>query len=871
LRTGLGLLRRSFATAQEVGDLQYAAFSYDRLVTFLLAAGEPLGDVQREAEMGLEFTRTTKFAYVTDIIIGQLRFIRTLCGLTPSLSSFSDAKFDEGEFEQHLEADPHLVFATCWYWIRKLQARFYAGDYAAALAAAAKAEPLLQTGAGHFERAEYIFYGALTWAAEYDSASSGEEVRYRETLVAYHKQIVAWAENCPENFENRAALVGAEVARLEGRVLEAMDLYEQAIHSAHANGFIQNEALANELAARFYLARGFEKIGRTYLREARHCYLRWGAAGKVRQLDELYPQLREDAPLPDATSTIGASLEQLDLATVVKVSQAVSGEIVLSKLVDTTMRTAIEHAGAERGLLILPQGDEYRIDCEATTKGNMVVVNVRSAPVTGATLPESIVRYVTRTKESVILDDASTENRFSEDEYVRQRHLKSVLCLPLVKQGTLTGVLYLENSLAPRVFTSSRLAVLELLTSQAAISLDNARLYADLAQLNAALTQENSDRKKAEEAMRASEQRLQDIIDHTSAVIFVKDLELRYLLVNREYERRHHVRRDEIRGKTDFDIHPYEVAEEVRTKDLQVIEAGAPIQFEEVVPTEQGKRLYICAKFLLRDRNGKPYAVCGIATDISERKQAEDALHQAQAELARVSRITTMEQLAASIAHEINQPLAAVVASGNACLNWLAASPSNLRKAREAVERMVRDGNRAGDVLKRIRALLRKTPLVKSPVNVNEVIREVLALVGGELCKQSVELSTELDLNLPSVTADFVQLQQVLLNLVMNAIESMATTTDRPRALHIQSHLGSRGGRSVVLVSVRDSGVGLTAEEAVQVFEAFYSTKPEGMGMGLWICRSIIEAHGGQLTARPNESGGATFQFVLPSGSEGSA
>jgi predicted ATPase len=174
LRTGLVLLRRSFTTAQEAGDLQYAAFSCDRLVTFLLAAGEPLGDVQREAENGLEFTRTTKFGYVADIIIGQLRFIRTLRGLTPSLFSFSDGEFDESQFERHLEADPHLVFATCWYWIRKLQAYFYAGDYAAALAAASKAEPLLQTGAGHFERAEYFFYGALARSAAYDLASSRE-------------------------------------------------------------------------------------------------------------------------------------------------------------------------------------------------------------------------------------------------------------------------------------------------------------------------------------------------------------------------------------------------------------------------------------------------------------------------------------------------------------------------------------------------------------------------------------------------------------------------------------------------------------------------------------------------------------------------
>jgi C4-dicarboxylate-specific signal transduction histidine kinase len=324
-------------------------------------------------------------------------------------------------------------------------------------------------------------------------------------------------------------------------------------------------------------------------------------------------------------------------------------------------------------------------------------------------------------------------------------------------------------------------------------------------------------------------------------------------------------------AKAIFDILPYEVAKEVRANDVQVIEAGAPIQFEEIVPSEQGNRCNICSKFLLRDRNGKPYAVCGIATDITERRQAEDALQQAQAEIARVSRMTTMEQLAASIAHEVNQPLAAIVTSGNACLNWLVASPPNLRKARGAVERIVRDGNRASDVLKRVRTLLRKAPLVKSPVNVNEVIQEALALVGGELRKHSVELSTELGLNLPSVTADFVQLQQVLLNLIMNAIESMANTTQRPRALHIQSRLGDSARPSAVLVAVRDSGVGLAPGEMEQVFEAFYSTKPEGMGMGLWICRSIIEVHGGQLTARPNDAGGATFQFVLPSSTKDKA
>ena len=257
-------------------------------------------------------------------------------------------------------------------------------------------------------------------------------------------------------------------------------LYEQAIRSARENGFVHVEGVANEVAARFYVARGFEKIAHAYLREARYCYLRWGADGKVRQLDELYPHLREERPVAGPTSTIGAPVEHLDLATVIKVSQAVSSEIVLEKLIDTLMRTAIEHAGAERGLLILPRGEDLRIEAEATTDGDTVTVRLPGASVAGARLPESIVHYVVRTQESVILADASARNPFSADTYIGQHHARSVLCLPWLNQGKLIGVLYLENNLTSHVFTPARIAVLKLLASEAAISLENTRLYGDL-------------------------------------------------------------------------------------------------------------------------------------------------------------------------------------------------------------------------------------------------------------------------------------------------------------------------------------------------------------------------------------------------------
>jgi GAF domain-containing protein len=272
---------------------------------------------------------------------------------------------------------------------------------------------------------------------------------------------------------------------LEGRDLDAGRLYEQAIRSARANGFVHIEALACETAARFYAVRGLEDIAEMYLLKARDGYLRWGADGKVRQLEEMYPQLRTEEPALGPTSTIGASVEHLDLATVIKVSQAISGEIVLEKLLDTLMRTAIEHAGAERGLLILARGAEPRIEAEATTGGETIVVRLCDVPIAAAALPESVLHYVLRVRESVILDDAAAEPSFAADPYIRQRKARSILCLPLINRGKLVGVLYLENNLTPRAFAPARIAVLKLLASQAAISLENTRLYRDLAEREA--------------------------------------------------------------------------------------------------------------------------------------------------------------------------------------------------------------------------------------------------------------------------------------------------------------------------------------------------------------------------------------------------
>ena len=305
-------------------------------------------------------------------------------------------------------------------------------------------------------------------------ASPRGPTRTRSIKVAlqrHEQRLRALAANCPQNFEDRAALVGAEIARLEGRPLDAMDLYEHAIASAGANGLIHNEAIANELAARFYAARGFTTIANAYLREARSCYQRWGADGKVRQLEAHYPFLREPELPPVAAATIAAPIEHLDFATVVKVSQAASGEMVLEKLIDALMHLAIEHAGAERGLLLLLRGNDLRQEAEATIGRDGIIVRQQDEAATA--LPDLIVHYVMRSRAVVLLDDASAHPTYSSDSYVRGRNARSILCLPLVNEARVTGVLYLENNLMSHVFTPDRVTVLKVLASQAAISLEN--------------------------------------------------------------------------------------------------------------------------------------------------------------------------------------------------------------------------------------------------------------------------------------------------------------------------------------------------------------------------------------------------------------
>jgi signal transduction histidine kinase len=454
---------------------------------------------------------------------------------------------------------------------------------------------------------------------------------------------------------------------------------------------------------------------------------------------------------------------------------------------------------------------------------------------------------VIRTRERVVLDDASVGNLYSEDEYVRAKRARSVLCLPIVKQTKLIGALYLENNLTPRAFTSDRVAVLELLASQAAISLENANLYSDL-------HRSYSDLYRSEASL-AEGQRL----SHTGS--FGWNVSSGEIYWSEEtYNIFEHDRAVKPTLELIFKrIHPDDRDLVQQTID-RASEARANLDFEHrlLMPDGSVKYLHVLARALEPSSGNLEYV--GTMMDVTERKRAEEALREAQANLARVSRVTTMGELTGSLAHEIKQPIAAAVTNAKTCLRWLGRDQPDVEEARAAASRMVKDAIRAADIISRIRLQFQKGTLERELVDVNEVIREMIALLESEAMRYNISVRTELAADLPQIMGDRVQLQQVTMNLIINSIDA-TKDVDGTREIAIKSQ---RAENEQLQVSVSDTGIGLPPRQADQIFNPFFTTKPHGTGMGLRISRSIIESHGGRLWAADNSPRGATFQFTLP-------
>ncbi|MFY9987137.1 MAG: AAA family ATPase [Chthoniobacterales bacterium] len=830
MKYGREWLRLASAAAPEVGDLAFAVYNCASIVANLLASGEQLIASQKEAELALRIARKTGYGMVVDFINSQLAYIRALRGLTANLSSLDNPDFDESAAEERLDQEIELGAAKFRFWLRKLQACFHAGDYGGAVAAAKRVQHLAWRSQSFLELAEYPFYSALALAQLYPAAGVDTRIEYLNSIKAHGELLHGWARNCPENFRCLGALVSAEAARLEGRHSEAQSFYVESINSAKKNGFIQNEALANELAAKFYLARGLETVAHTYLRRARHCYQQWGAVAKVRLIDQQNPALALDRSgslkfdAVSITSEAKRSLQPtelvanqtanlLDSATIVKALQAISSEIVLDKLIKTLMKIAVEHAGAQRGLLLLIRNNQPEIEAEAATiNGRVEIVlssaqrsrpaiapgalgqkedqSAESAILLGEAAPQSTLQYVIKTQSTVVLEDAAVRNPFSDDDYFLKTQAKSVLCVPIVRQTKTIGVFYLENNLTNNAFTQERITVLKLLASQAAISLENAHLYADL---------------------RKSEEKYRDLIEVSPDAIFVIDTDLNYVSVNSAGAQLAGCSAEELIGTPisetfvpeDHSLLPARM-EMMKTEPYLRFERDFVRRNGEIVPVE-------VALTTIRGRY-----LQAVLRDISQRKRAEDALR-ASEQVARgqVEALTySLDVLATASEPEkfLGKMLSTIcrLLGGQTASLWLFDESADSLLLRLEVDSL------------RPVEIDRKHPLVHSPASWKEhpIVQELFFTAGPIVCDE-IETDPRLDQQL----REYLMLRETkkflaVPILVGRDVKGMITVGHSERAPYRTEEIGLMQALAhQVMLAIRLTEVGEQSRQAAVLAE----------------------------------------------------
>ncbi|MEG4996720.1 hybrid sensor histidine kinase/response regulator [Microcoleus sp. B4-D4] len=481
-------------SGMETGDIEYACHSIANYCNHLFLSGGELQKLEQEQAKYVAMTIQLKQEYDTLFVKVYQQIVDNLLDKNSDKYHLRGASFNEEELLPGIIASNNgtLLYA---YYAGKMMLSYLFKEFNQTVMIAHLALKYASMGAGLMHMSIYNFYYSLALLALSPKASAKEKEEYLSEVAANQEKMKTWAFHAPCNFQHKYDLVEAEKARILGQPLEASDYYDRAIAGAKEQGYIQEECLANELAAEFYLSRSKDKIARVYLTDAYYGYIRWGAKAIVKDLEARYPQIFSRIAKPETqrsqvgmttTATSGGSAGSLDLATVIKASQALSGEIVLSKLLAKLMKIAIENAGAQSGTFILEKAGNLLIEAYGTVDSDVEVL--QTIPVEKSQqLPISLINYVARTQENVVLNDASCEGTFTADTYIVNQKPKSVLCTPIIHQGKLTGIFYLENNLTTGAFTPDRLEVLQLLSSQAAISIENARLYNDLEAANASL------------------------------------------------------------------------------------------------------------------------------------------------------------------------------------------------------------------------------------------------------------------------------------------------------------------------------------------------------------------------------------------------
>jgi PAS domain S-box-containing protein len=876
----LNPLLEAYQSGIKTGDIEYAAHSAGYYSVYSYCSGRDLVRIAEELasyseaigrlkqETSLQWNRIYRQAVLN--LIGHTEKPCFLAG---------EAYSEEEMLPLHLSAmDRNALYHL---YLNKLILCYLFQNYGQAVENAAKAKKYLYSVIETFTFALFHFYDSLAQLAVISESTKKEQRQILKKVKANQKKMKKWAHHAPMNHLHKYCLVEAEQARVLGCFTEAGALYDKAAVLARENDYLNEEALVYELAGKFYLSQRKPKIAQVYLQDAYYAYSRWGALSKVKDIEIRYPNLltqtKIDAFVDGSGLTAGTILKQdgqvLDLTTVIKASQAISGEIVLHRLLTKLMTILIENAGAQRGFLALEKDGVWAIEEEGAA---------------------SVINYVIRTQEIMVLADAANEGLFITDPYIAARQTKSILCMPLLHQGKLIGILYLENNLTTSAFTCERLEVLRLLSGQMTISIINARLYdeleqhvqertSELSRANVNLMQEVSERKKAESAIKDSEKFLSDIINYLPDATLVIDREGKVIAWNQAIEEMTGVKAEDIVGKGNYEYslpfygirRPMMIDlvfgrdEEIENQYLYIREEGDVFVTETNIHLK-GKNRDIWAKASpLYDSMGKIIGAIESFRDISDHKQMEAELLHAKnaaeeahhlAEAANRAKSTFL----ANMSHEIRTPLNSIVGFTN-----LLSDTEMYAKQRDYLDKIfISSQNLLGvinDILDFSKIEAGKLDLDNSVFEPQRIMDNLYTMFFDSANAKGIVLNISIARDVPStLMGDPLRLRQVLINLANNAIKF--TNAGQVTISVGLERTDSQKAR--LLFSIMDTGIGMPEEVLTRIFDIFTQADGSmtrrfgGTGLGLSICKGLIEMMGGEIWVESTVGKGSTFHFT---------
>jgi len=881
LRETLPILVDGYQSAVETGDFEFAGYCAFNLCYYSYFVGQELTELEQKTALYSKATSQIRRENPFNWLAILRQTILNLLGQSENPSRLIGCVYNE---EQALSRAIAVKDGTGihHFYLNKLILCYLFGEYHQAAQTAFLAEQYLGEVTALISVPLFHFYDSLVLLSVLANASISEKEAWLNRVNINQEKIQKWAHHAPMNYLHKFHLVEAEKARVLGQVLEAEEFYERAISGASDNGYLQEEALAYELAAKFHLFRGREKFAQTYMKEAHYCYGRWGALAKVRDLEAKYPQLLTQSPTvtrtidtgtTNSTTTTGNSLgSSLDLATVMKASQAISSEIVLDKLLASLMKILIENAGAQKGFLILETQGKLLIEASGTVEQEQVAV-LQSIPIDSGDVSTAIANYVARTKESVVLNDATREGKFTNDPYIQAHQPKSILCAPLINQGKLVSIVYLENNLTTEAFTPDRLEVLKLLSSQAAISIDLAKLYAEV---------------------RANENRLTQFLEAMPVGVAILDANGKPCFAN--------VVAEQLLGKTlvpsatmeqlpevyqlylagTNQLYPREQIPIVRALrgECSAVDDMEIHQGNKIIPIEgRGTPIY--------DENGNiAYAIVAFQ-DITQRRQAE------------IAKSTFLAQMS----HELRTPLNAILGFAQ-----LMGNSSYLpSEHQENLNIIARSGEHLLTLINQVLDLSKidagRMILNEAKLDLYRLLNDLENMFQLKANNKGLYLLFERTVEVPQyVRTDEVKLRQVLINLLSNAIKftqagsvSLKVKTPEGRASCAGSGSGTQHGQkskvkskseqqttnnidaqaasrkvqqTIITFEIEDTGVGITPDELESIFKAFVQVKAdrkfqEGTGLGLTIARSFVQLMGGDISVSSQVGKGTVFKFDI--------